>query len=133
MSKTTHVYANDLIVSFLYDRDECQPDGKPDSHRCDIILAEFSQSKTLWIIECKSKVSSSTAQKAIKQIDGCMEVIRNLHGWNINKCVIGKSYEHLAVKLLYKNDILHYEFEKPNQKQEIKNIINAVKNLSGYK
>jgi hypothetical protein len=131
LSNECHVYANNGIVSFLYDRPECKPKGSGE-HRCDVILIESSESKRLWIIECKGKVDSNAASKAINQIEKCLDVIRNVNGWEIKKCVIGNSYKQEAARLLANKKILHIEFKNSRTEEGMKNIVEAVKKIKGY-
>ena len=131
LSNECHVYANNGIVSFLYDRPECKPKGSGE-HRCDVILIEYSEIKCLWIIECKGKVDSSAAGKAITQIEKCLNVIRNVNGWKIKKCVIGDSYRQEAARLLESKKIMHIEFKNSRTEERIKNIVEAVNKIKGY-
>jgi hypothetical protein len=131
LSNKCHVYANNGIVSFLYDRPECKPKGSGE-HRCDVILIECSEIKRLWVIECKSSVDRRAASNAIEQIEKCVNVIRYLNGWEIQKCVIGESYKEEAARLLWQNKIMHIEFHKSRADERIKKIVEAVKKIKGY-
>lgn len=130
-----HVYANNNIVSFLYDRRECRPTGGRGNHKCDVILLEFSEgseSKSLWVIERKEKVDRGKASDAIGQIEGCLNIINSSSEWTIKRCVIAKSFEHEAALLLRQKNVMHYEITNSRNKVEIKNIINAVNQINGY-
>ena len=131
LSNECHVYANNDIVSFLYDRPECKPKGSG-GNRCDVILIEFSEIKLIWIIECKARVDRSVASKAITQIENCVSVIRNINGWKIQKCVIGDSYNQEAARLLGSKKIMHLEFKDSRVEERIKKIIEAVNKIKGY-
>lgn len=131
LSNECHVYANNGIVSFLYDRPECKPKGSGEN-RCDVILIESSEIKRLWIIECKGRVDSSAASKAITQIEKCISVIRNVNGWEIKKCVIGDSFRHEAARLLESKKISHIEFKDSRTEERIKKVVEAVKKIKGY-
>ena len=97
-----HIYANDKIVSFLYDRPECRSANGPFNRTCDVILLEFSDSgdSYIWLIECKSNVTRSTASTAAEQIESCLRVIKNARGWKIMKCIIADSFGHDTKKFL---------------------------------
>ncbi|MHB1623334.1 MAG: hypothetical protein ACYCSO_09110 [Cuniculiplasma sp.] len=127
-----HVYANNDVVSFLYDRPECRSTGGSGNHKCDVILMEVSASKCLWIIECKSVVSRSTASNAVNQIEGCLNVIHNARGWQIEKCVIAESFNQEAARLLESKRVLHFEFSGGRTDERTRNIVNAVKKIKGY-
>jgi hypothetical protein len=131
-SSEHHVYANDKIISFLYDRPDCKPKGGRGDHRCDVILVEIGENtedKYLWAIECKSKVERHEAEKAIKQIEGCLNIIDNAKGWKIEKCVIGSSFSAEATLLLKDKGIIHTEVSLSNQCKRIKNIVVAAKKI----
>jgi len=130
LSHKGYVYANNGVVSFLYDRPECKPEGDG-GHRCDVILVEFSESKNLWIIECKSEVRGDHAKTAVQQIDGCVKVISVANDWKIIKCVIGKSFTHDAVKFFGRN-IIHFNLNEGRKNKREENIVNAVKKIKGY-
>jgi hypothetical protein len=130
LSNEYHVYANEGIVSFLYDRPECKPKGSGE-HRCDVILIKFSMSKQLWIIERKSKVGDSEASTAIEQIEGCLKVIDVVVDWEIKKCVIGESFGNEAARKLGINKIVHFRFKNSRTLKEEKDIVNAVKKITG--
>ena len=127
-----HVYANDKIISFLYDRPDCKPKGGSGDHRCDVILVEIGENtegKYLWAIECKSKVERHEAEKAIKQIEGCLNIIDNAKGWKIQKCVIGNSFSAEATHMLESRAIMHATDSQSNQCIRIKNIVVAAKKI----
>ncbi|MGC8686962.1 MAG: hypothetical protein ACP5SF_05355 [Thermoplasmata archaeon] len=129
MSNKCYIYANDDVVSYLYDRPDCTKRGTGD-HKCDVILMEFSD-KNLWVIECKSKVDSQkTANTAVTQINGCLEVIHIDGKWKIKKCVIAESFCHDVVLILKNYNVLHYNFS--SSKEPEKKIINAVKKIKGF-
>jgi hypothetical protein len=137
LSNECHVYANEGIVSFLYDRPECKPKGSGE-HRCDVILIKFSMSeqsvsKQLWIIERKSHVGNSEAETAIEQIEGCLKMIKVVRdrGWVIKKCVIGESYVNNAARKLGDNKIMHFRLTESSTLKEEKDIVDAVKKITG--
>ena len=130
-----HVYINNNIVSFLYDRRDCRPTGGRGNHKCDVILLEFSErpeNKSLWVIERKGKVDRGKASDAIGQIEGCLNIIKSSQDWSIRRCVIANSFEHDAVLLLSQKKVMHFEITNSRNKEEIKNIINAVNQINGY-
>ena len=130
-----HVYINNNIVSFLYDRRDCRPTGGRGNHRCDVILLEFSErpgSKSLWVIERKGKVDRGKASDAIDQIEGCLNIIKSSLDWSIRRCVIANAFEQDAVLLLRQKNVMHFEITNSRNKEEIKNIINAVNQINGY-
>lgn len=136
LSSDKHIYANGRIVSFLYDRRECKPTGNGENHRCDVILVQIGETlkeNKLWVIECKSKVELSHAEKAIKQIDGCINVIHNAKGWKVEKCVIGKSFSHEAAIKLSNAGIRYDTNTQSNQCKDMKDIIVAVQKVKGFK
>jgi len=131
LSHKGYVYANNGIVSFLYDRPECKPKENGD-HRCDVILIEFSESKNLWIIECKSEVNHEHAKVAAQQIEGCLNVISAANDWKKIKCVIGKSFKQDAVEFFKRNKIIHFNNNNESRKNKIEeNIVNAVEKIKG--
>jgi len=130
LSNECHVYANEGIVSFLYDRPECKPKGNGE-RRCDVILIEFSEIKALWIIECKGKVNRSRAKDAADQIEGCSKVINNAGDWQIKKCVIGKWPSQEAIVLLKSKGISFIGLKNSRITKREENIVNAVKKIRG--
>ena len=133
MPNNFHVYVNNNVASFLYDRPECRSTGGKGDHKCDVILVEFTAQETskLWIIECKSSVSRQEASKAIEQIEGCHRVINNAGKWEIKNCVIANSFTQDAAISLKKKQILHLQFNNNTNNEEQRNIINAVKKIKG--
>jgi len=138
LSNEYHVYANEGIVSFLYDRPECKPKGSGE-HRCDVILIKFSMSEQsvseqLWIIERKSHVGKSEANTAIEQINGCLKMINVVRdrGWVIKKCVIGESYDNGAARKLQSNNIIRFRLTESSTLKEEKDIADAVTKITGH-
>ena len=120
------------MISFLYDRAECKPSGGGQNHRCDVILVEvdkMSKDNSIWVIECKSKVEISHAEKAIKQIDGCCDIIHIAKGWKVKKCVIGKQFSNEAVTKLKNKGIMSVVANQSKQCKKIKDVITAVQKI----
>lgn len=129
-----HLYANDLIVSYLYDRRECRPAGGPADFRCEVFLAEFvDNDKRLWVIERKNgRVDYDKASHTSEQIDACIEVLDAPRGWHIRKCVIAESFSADGVQFLFHNDITHLDFDLNRHSQQERNIITAVRHLRDH-
>ncbi len=49
LTNKIHVYPNDGIVAFLYDREECKPTDGAGDHRCDVILIDFLDLKEQYL------------------------------------------------------------------------------------
>ena len=132
LANKVHIYANDRVVASLYDRKECKSNGGTGNHRCDVILLEFSERKTVWVIELKGKINRDKANKAIKQIEGCTQVIDHNKDWVVQKCIIGKRYNQEAVHLLKNKNVLHLQFAESNINSRHGYVVSAVRKLHGF-
>ena len=130
MTPPVHVYANNNYLSFLYDRKECRPRDGGGNHRCDVILLNVNSSKEIWIIECKSAVQTKQAKEAVEQIRGCFEKIKNARGWEIKKCVVGNTFDQLAVKELERSKIVHIERGASRTEEWKTGVLEAINQLT---
>lgn len=85
----------------------------------------------IWVIEKKEgKVSYGIAKHAFDQIEASTQVIKNQGRFNMKKCIVAETFDHIVIEFLKKKKIVHLNLNNDKNEPDYRHIVNAVKNLT---